>query len=125
MATKYELEQQVAGLQQQLDDIGQLHETAKTLRNVGEWDREAQTISRCVKALDRIADTSGRYELRSDARGQVARILQYLAVRYGVPMANPKALDDLRREIHDLAGTVGELERVVHQPIDGCGGCER
>lgn len=97
-----------AELQSELADLRNLHQVAATLRALDGWDREAKAISGCVRALDPITSTAAT--LRTEGRGSVGRILQYLAARHGVPMADPKVLEDLMRERDELRRSVAAYE---------------
>lgn len=111
--TKSELQQQVDALEAELRAVGNLTDAAKTVAALATWDREAQTISRCVKALDDLTDRPSSSSLRYGSNSQSAqagRVLQYLASRYGVTMADPDAVAQLISERDDLSLRVAELE---------------
>lgn len=106
--TKAELEQQVDDLERRLRAVDSLDDTARTLSAIATWDREAQAISRCVKAIDPLVDSS---HLPSTSKASATRLIQYLALRYGVRMADPDLVDQLVRERDELQKRVAEFER--------------
>lgn len=110
--TKAELEQQVGDLERQLRDVGRLTEAAKTVSALATWDREARTISRCVKAMDDLTSDSSMRTMASGAEA-ARRVVQYLATRYRVPMADPDAVEQLINERAELERRVMHLEQII------------
>jgi hypothetical protein len=77
-------------------------------------DDESTVVAGCVKALDKIApQRSGYGNIGRDSKGDVGRVLRYLADRYGVNLAPPEPVDDRATAMRDLTWTLQGLQSQI------------